>query len=271
MTNQTNSQFQAVIDECVPLLKKMAIGRCAVTVGGSRGKGINDNLSDIDFRLFCDDVIGDSGVYETEEWNAFSQVVDKWRAQGVYIDHCWIRKIGDIDAQVEAWLSGSVQPVEIAWTLWGYHLLTDLTNQVIIDDPSGVVALWQAQLTPYPQALQQSIIQKHMKSLNYWRSDYHYQNKVRRGDVVFLAGIAARLVHDMIQVLFAINETYYVGDGKNLHYVSTFAIKPENFAEQVNAILYPPQEADTLTKQYDAIMILIDEVVLLVAQMDESG
>jgi len=268
MSVDNDNQLQQIIDECVPLLKTLTIGRCAVTVGGSRGKGTSDNLSDIDFRIFCDEIVGGSTFHLTEEWEAFSHIVDRWRTQGVYIDHCWIRTISEIDSQIKAWLSGSLQPKEMVWTLWGYHLLTDLTNQVIVDDPSGIVASWQAQLTPYPKALQRAIIQKHMKSLTYWRHDYHYQNKVNRGDVVFLAGMATRLVHDVIQVLFAINKTYYVGDGNNLHYVSSFAVKPENIVERITEILYPHQANDTLTIQYEAIIALIDDITILVTNLD---
>lgn len=266
--NHNISRTQIVIEECLPLLKALAKGRCAVTIGGSHGKGTFDNRSDVDFRVFCDEIVGGSRCWETEAWKSFSRIVDRWRAQGVDIDYCWVRTIGEIDAQLETWLSGQLLPEEMVWTLWGYHLLTDIANQMVIDDPAGIVAAWQARLTPYPRALQHAIIQKHMGSLNYWRSDYHYRNKVERGDVVFLAGIAARLVHDMMQVLFAINKTYYVGDGNNLHYVATFTVQPRDFADRISAILYPPQAEKGLTAQYAAIIKLIDDIAPLVAHAD---
>ena len=106
-----------------------------------------------------------------------------------------------------------------------------------------------------------------MGSLNYWRTDYHYANKVERRDEVFLAGISARLVHDVMQVLFAINETYYVGDGNNLHYVEAFAIQPADFTARVQAILYPPASEDALTAQYEAICALIDDIAPLAARV----
>jgi hypothetical protein len=264
------ARIQAVIDECLPLLKALAIGRCAVTIGGSHGKRTFDTLSDVDFRVFCDEAVGAPRHYETEQWKAFCAVVDRWRAQGIDIDYCWVRTISDIEAKLDAWLSGQVAPEEMVWTLWGYHLLTDIANQMIIDDPDGIIAAWQARLTPYPRTLQQAIIRKYMGSLNYWRTDYHYSNKVMRGDRVFLAGLAARLVHDMMQVLFAINETYYVGDGNNLHYAADFPIQPTHFADRVQAILYPPPSEDMLAAQYEAICALIDDVALLAAQVASS-
>ena len=267
MRHQVRPGIQAVIDECVQPLKALAKGRCAVSIGGSHGKDIFDNRSDVDFRMFCDEIVGAPGFRETEEWKIFARIVDRWRTQGVDIDNCWIRTVDQIETQLDDWLNGRVLSEERVWTLWGYHLLTDLANQMVIDDPSGLIAGWQARLTPYPRALQQAIIEKHMGSLNYWRSDYHYRNKLKRGDVVFLAGISARLVHDMIQVLFAINETYYVGDGYNLNYVEQFAIKPIDFAERIRTILYPPQVENVLTAQYEKILRLIDEITLLAEQV----
>lgn len=263
-------RIQPVIDECVPLFKPLAKGRYAVTIGGSRGKGTADTRADVDFRLFCDEIADGPKYWETTTWQMFVQAVERWRAKGINIDYCWVRTVAEIDGQLGAWLSGQVQPVERVWTLWGYHLLTDIANQAVIEDPDGLIAAWQARLVPYPQALQQAIIKKHLGSLNYWRTDYHYRNKVERGDVVFLAGLTARLIHDIMQVLFALNETYYVGDGNNLHYVAKFAIQPPAFAERVTTILYPSSTANVLPNQYEAMLNLIDDVATLVEQVNKA-
>jgi len=70
----------------------------------------------------------------------------------------------------------------------------------------------------------------------------------------------------MIQVLFAINNTYYVGDGNNLHYLKQFAVLPRDFASRVATILYPSQSGSALTAQYESIMELIDELAPLVSE-----
>lgn len=267
--NNPDPHIQPVIDECLPLLKALAKGRCAVTIGGSRGKRTSDQRSDVDFRVFCDEIADGPKYWETPAWQPFAQAIKRWRAQGIEIDYCWVRTFAEVDAQLDAWLNGQGKPVEHVWTLWGYHLLTDIANQVVIEDPHGFIAAWQARLIPYPQALQDALLQKYLRSLNYWRADYHYRNKVERGDVVFLASITARLVHDLLQVLFAINKTYYVGDGNNLHYVAHFSIQPQHFAERVTALLYPTPTADVLTTQYAAMLSLIDDVVALAARAEK--
>ena len=57
--NHARPPLQAVIDECLPVLKALAKGRYAVIIGGSLGKGTADYRSDVDFRVFCDEVSHD--------------------------------------------------------------------------------------------------------------------------------------------------------------------------------------------------------------------
>jgi hypothetical protein len=59
-------------------------------------------------------------------------------------------------------------------------------------------------------------------------------------------------------VLFALNECYYVGDGNNLRYVATFAIKPPAVEERITValqILHDPEH------QYRLFQELIADVL----------
>lgn len=85
---------------------------------------------------------------------------------------------------------------------------------------------------------------------------------------MFLAGLSAKLLHDMMQVLFALNETYYVGDGQNLDVAQAFRYRPIAFPERVRAILYPPPSENMLEAQRDAVIGLIDDIAQLVAEVE---
>ena len=106
--------------------------------------------------------------------------------------------------------------------------------------------------------------------MRFWRVDYHYRSKVERGDRVFSAALTSRLVHDMIQILFALNEIYYVGDGQNLDFVRKFRIVPPGFPEKVEEVLYPPAGDNRLDVQYRMLGALIDEVVQLAEKIEQS-
>ncbi len=255
--------IQSIFAEFIPICRKLAGDqRYAISVGGSLGKGTWDNRSDIDFRLFTDrELIWPK--QQPELWTGYFAAIAAWKERGVNIDGVWPRTVGEIDAALDAWLGGEGKPVDLVWTIWGYHILTDVYNQFVIEDPYGIIAGWKERLNVYPPALKQTILSKYTASLRYWRTDYHYANKVERGDVVFLAGMTSKLVHEVIQILFALNETYYPGDGWNLRFAEQFSIVPADFPARVREILYPGA-ADAFARQYTALLSLIDEVLQLV-------
>jgi Domain of unknown function (DUF4037) len=260
------AKYREMLDECLPLIRGFGIGRQAIAIGGSRGKLIADHRSDVDFRLYADEIRGGASYTRTAEWGPFVQVVEQWRARGIEIDYVWARTIGEIDAALEAWLDGQVRPDDCDWAVWGYHLLTDLYHQQAVEDPHGVVAGWKERLRVYPSKLKAALLARHLGLLRYWRADYHYANKVERGDVVFLASLSARLAHDIMQVLFALNETYYPGDGNNLAFASQFTRLPPRFAERVAAALYPAPADDGFARQRSTLVELIDDVERLAAE-----
>ncbi len=253
---------QAVIEDLLPIVHGLAEGRYAISLGGSHGKGISDGHSDLDFRLFCDAMLR-SPEERADRQAALRSAISRWAEQGQVIDGCWIRTIADIDEQLAQWTGGLARPEDRVWTIWGYHLPTDIYHQAVVEDPFGIIAGWKAQLSRYPLRLKEAILKKHLTCLRYWRADYHYVSKVSRRDLVFLAGLTSKLVHDLIQVLFALNETYYVGDGNNLQFLSQFQHVPDRFAERVASILYPHPEPESLQEQRAALVTLIDEVELL--------
>ncbi|MHB1355732.1 MAG: DUF4037 domain-containing protein [Anaerolineae bacterium] len=248
--------IRTVIDDFLPASKSLARGRYAFGIGGSFGKGTFDPSSDLDFRLYADEI----PFTDAEFWAVIKPLVEKWGAQGIKVDGVWPRTTAVVDLALERYLEGDIQPEACIWAVWGYHLLPDLYYQRAIDDPTGIIAGWKARLTPYPARLKAAVLKKHLGSLRYWRRDYHYASKVDRQDPVFLAGLSAHLVHDLMQVLFALNEHYYVGDGSNLSFVSRFAHQPSDLVARVTRALYPPTGEHTFADQRDTLFGLIDEV-----------
>ena len=264
------SNIDAVIVEFLPICKALAEGRYAVSIGGSRARKTSDELSDIDFRLFCDAVIHD----QDERSRLKAQLdasIQRWAERGVIIDGCWIRDIQETSARLEEWCAGTGAPEPLVWAVWGYYLPTDIYLQTVVDDPYGVIAAWKEQLRTYPLMLKDALLKRHLASVRYWKDDYHYRNKVERKDIVFLASLATKLVHDMVQILFALNETYYVGDGYNLTVLQRFEHVPGDFVAKVEEALYPRHVADMLEAQRGALVHLIGEVEALAERLGVDG
>lgn len=255
-----DAQHKQLLDEMLEICRMIPnTGRYAVTLGGSFGKGLPDLHSDYDFRIYYDTRVGE------EHWNLImtelNECIKRWDEIGVKIDGIWARNISQINDALYAWLEGKGQPEDYVWCVWGYYILTDISNQLILEDPYGIAEGWKNLLSVYPASLRCHLITKHATSLRYWRNDYHYRSKVARGDTVFLYSITARLVHDIMQILYALNKVYYPGDGMNLVYTNDFTILPEGFSQRIRTILYPSSSTDLFLAQYENLMKLIDDVL----------
>ncbi len=259
------AEVQPLIDELLPLCRALGEGKYAVSIGGSYGKGTFDRQSDLDIRLFCERKVSEPEAREAAH-RALRQAIDQWAGQGFIIDGCWTRTIAEIETQLELWTCGEGHAPDIVWTIWGYHVVTDVYNQAVIEDPYDILAGWRERLSTYPAKMKDTLIRKHVASLRYWRQDYHYAYKLVRRDLVFLAGLTTKLVHDLLKVLFALNETYFPGDGKNLHFTDSFLIVPRQFRERVGDILYPGRSNEAIASQRAQLMAMIDEVLALVPQ-----
>jgi hypothetical protein len=251
-----------LIEYCLPMIRSLKKeGRYSVTVGGSRGKELSDSKSDVDFRLYAD-VFVDGELWQ-KGYAEMKKHMDYWAERGLPIDGVWMRKISEIETSLNKWLSGEIDIVPLEWAVWGYHLPTDIYHQQIIEDPFGIAEEWKKRMNPYPQALKTAILNKHMNRLKYWKSDYHYKQKLDRKDIVFLASLSASLVHDIMQVLCAVNEVYFPGDGHNISFSKHFTVKPSDFAKRIEDILCP-ESPDKLTSQYYAMIEMINDIESIV-------
>ena len=255
--SKVDTLVETLIEDCLPMIRTFVQGRYTITIGGSIGKQLSDTGSDVDFRLYADDFV------KGEQWDrcfaVYQKHLDDWAKRGLIIDGVWMRRISEIDEVLDRWFSGEIHVIPMEWTVWGYYLPTDIFCQKIIEDPHEVAANWKARLTPYPKIIKDAVINKHLTRLKYWKSDYHYKNKAARKDIVFLASLASSIVHDIMQVLCAINGLYFPGDGHNLSYAKHFSVMPDDFEKKTESILYP-DGPDKFENQYAAILAIIDEI-----------
>jgi len=250
-----------VIEDCLPMIHNFIQGRYTITIGGSIGKQLNDGSSDIDFRLYADDFV--TGDEWDKSYIEYKKHLDYWSEQNVIIDGVWMRRISEIDAVLNKWLAGELDVIPLEWAVWGYYLPTDIYCQHIVEDPYNVAMDWKNRLTPYPKIVRDAVLNKHLNRLKYWKSDYHYKNKVARKDIIFLASLTASLVHDVMQVLCAVNGFYFPGDGHNLSFAKNFNIIPDDFENRIKSILYP-EDTDKLAGQYAAMIDMISDIERIV-------
>lgn len=83
----------------------------------------------------------------------------------------------------------------------------------------------------YSPHLKQTIIKKFL-----WSARFTLDNTYKpasHGEVYRVTGCLARAIHALVQVLYAINETYYISEKKLAADICSFSIRPENFLERI--------------------------------------
>ena len=83
-------------------------------------------------------------------------------------------------------------------------------------------------------------------------------------DVYFIAGCLTRTVSCLVQVLYALNETYFISDKRIYKDVEKFNMKPEDFSARVDRILGAiGSNREELSESLQAAGALVGEMIAL--------
>jgi predicted nucleotidyltransferase len=140
-------------------------------------------------------------------------------------------------------------------------------------DPGGELATLKALAAEYPRPLKRALVEKYL-----WEAQFALdtgRKSAGRGDVFYVSGCAFRCVACLVQVLFALNERYFVNEKGSVKAADSFELCPSGFEDVVEDVLgetgcLPPR----LEKSIERLAMLVDEVRALcdrVFQRGESG
>jgi hypothetical protein len=125
--------------------------------------------------------------------------------------------------------------VQDAFGFRSYTYLSELRICRPLYDPDGTLAALKAQVEPYPPALKREVIRTWLSVSR--RSFYSLHKAAARGDVYMAVGCITRVVAMLTQVLFALNETYFVTDKGSLEQIERFPLRPGGYAAAVRDLL----------------------------------
>lgn len=254
------------VDALVEILKQTTQGSCAIALAGAHAKGTADAASDIDIYVFAENAkpfdvrsaiiraVADQG---TTPWISDSLDAAPWGGsmdffyQGTPVEVV-IRTLSRMDKVVHDCLKGRFEIIPATWTSNGYYTfiyLCELSFLKPVWDPNGILAEYKKQAAVYPAPLRHSIIQIFMERAGTWIDNFHYESAVRRGDILFTAPIVMHTVLDMIQVVFALNQTYYSGDKKLETALANMKYCPEALRSDLCFLLNTPRNSRVLEKQ----------------------
>jgi predicted nucleotidyltransferase len=108
----------------------------------------------------------------------------------------------------------------------------------VLRDVRGKLASLKALVADYPAALKRSLTRRFL-----WEADFALETcrkPAARGDVFYVAGCLFRCAACLVQVLFAVNERYFVNEKGSIKVAGSFPLGPEGFEDTVSHVLSEP-------------------------------
>jgi hypothetical protein len=247
-------------------------------LGGSYAKGTADDEADVDLYLFAHAVFPNdersriasafsSEIERIVSWGddaPFTNSGTDFRFRGHNVE-CWLRNIEHIDRSIAECREGVVRREFLTWTTTGFYnhcCLSDLTVMLPLDDPFDIIARWKSQVAAYPPKLRQAIVSQHLPAAEFWPDNFHYLSAIERQDVIYATGIVQQVVHNLVQVLFALNEVYFPGDKQLEVALDHLPRQPPNLCERIRALLWPstPATTEALREQRESLRSLLADI-----------
>ncbi len=120
----------------------------------------------------------------------------------------------------------------------GFHspiYLGEVHYARILYDPAGELRALQTQLAIYPPKLKAALIPTFLQVAEFALAIS--EKPVKRAESSYVAGCFFECVYSLVQVLFALNERYFVNEKGAVAETRTFEKSPEAFADEVTDIL----------------------------------
>lgn len=243
---------QLLINTIVEQIKPID-GVSAIVLGGSRARGTHTPKSDIDLCLYyhpahpldltalervaaeLDDSHRAGLVTPIGDWGPWINGGGWLTVQTQAVDFLY-RDLRKVAAVIEDCLNGQVEMVYQPGHPHGFVSSIYLAEVAVCQplwEADGQLASLKQRVLPYPLALQQALLQKFA-----WEVDFALgtgKKSIARQDVTYAAGCCFRAAACMLQVLFALNEQYWLNEKGALRSANTFPLRPELLRERVEA------------------------------------
>jgi predicted nucleotidyltransferase len=244
---------QLLLDDIVNQLKQVN-GVEAIVLGGSYAIGMATETSDLDIGIFYKEenpfYINDIKLI-AEKFSVKEQptVTDFYQWGPCVNGGAWITtKNGEVDfiykniyqivkvienAKNGIWENSFEQQPPYGFS--SIIFLAEIQCSKILFDPNKTVSTLKQSIEVYPKKLKQSVIQQSLWSAEFtiWQAEKF----AKKADVYNTVGCLTRAAHNLVCTLFALNETYPLGDKRALEIIENFSIKPPSFTKEINQAL----------------------------------
>ena len=246
-------QHQLLLQQMVHHLKPVH-GLRAIVLGGSYASGSQRPDSDIDIGLYYDEnwlldiqqirsiasQLNDVPTPTVTDLGGWGTWVNggAWLTIGGQRVDLLYRNIDFVSSTIDDCNAGNVRSDYWQQPAYGFHSFMYCTEIAIcrpLYDPDQVIERLKAKVAQYSPHLKQAIIKNFL-----WSARFTLDNTYKpasRGEVYLVTGCLVRTIHCLVQVLYALNETYYLSEKKLEADLGSFSIRPDHFLERVYTLL----------------------------------
>lgn len=232
-------------------------GIVAVALGGSYARGTQRPDSDIDLGLYYRErspfSIQDIKSLAGEINDAPDPVVTDFGRWGRWVNGgAWLtvkgqrvdflyRSLDDLERAIEECKRGNIESDFYQQPPYGFHsyvYLGELSICRVLHDPQDILLGLKERLVPYPPLLKRAIVNRFLWGVEF---DLGRARKfAEEGDVYSATGCLARCASELVQVVYALNERYFVNDKGALAEIASFEVVPANFGLVLTEVLARP-------------------------------
>ncbi|HXZ04736.1 MAG TPA: nucleotidyltransferase domain-containing protein [Ktedonobacteraceae bacterium] len=256
-------------------------GLVAIVLGGSRASGTQRADSDIDLGLYYRESkpigIGqlrqlvnklndfpEPDVTELGGWGPWVNGGAWLTIKGQRVDFLY-RNIDFVSTVIDECNSGVTKFDYLQQPPYGFYsyIYCAETQQCkILYDPQLALAGLKSKVSRYSASLKSSIINGCL-----WQAEFSLEvakKTANTGNVFFIAGCLTRIANNLVQVLYALNETYFISDKRLQKDIEQFSLKPQDFVGRLDKVLGDiGRDNKKLSETLVNTQILLTEVIEL--------
>ena len=119
---------------------------------------------------------------------------------------------------------------------YSYIYCAETQQCKILYDPQRSIEVLKSKVSSYSKSLKNTIINNFL-----WQAEFALEvskKPANTGDVYFVAGCLTRIASSLVQVLYALNETYFISDKRLKRDVEQFSLKPQDFGMRLDRIAW---------------------------------